>query len=253
MAKVSGLGSNLYVAQYDLSGDTGAVSAIEASRAYQEVPAINQSAMDRIPLRKDGNITWTGFWNTTAGQTHPVISALPTTDRIVTFVDGEGAVGSAGGSMVAKVVTYAPAYGADGSLAITTNALANGYGLEWSGGGTGDGMLTTGKQTFASGTLDGTSIDLGSVSTLFGAAAYLHVFSVGSGTPTVTVQDSANNSAFATVTGMAFTASPAATSERVQGAVGATVRRYVRIEVTGTYTNLVCAVNFIRYLTSSAA
>ena len=32
----------------------------------------------------------------------------------------------------------------------------------------------------------------------------------------------------------------------------ATIRRYVRVEVTGTYTNLVCAVNFVRYTESAA-
>ena len=114
-------------------------------------------------------------------------------------------------------------------------------------------MLTTGKQTAASGTVNGTSIDLGSVSTLFGAAAYLHAFSLGSGTATVAVQDSADNATFAAITGMGFTAITAPTSERVQGAVDATVRRYVRVSVTGTYTNLVFAVNFVRYLESSAA
>lgn len=246
MAKQSGIGSNLYVAEYDISGDIGAISSIDTSRALLDVSDITESGFERIVGRRDGEIAFNSFWNTAAGRAHPALSALPTTDRIVSVYIGS-TVGSAAASLVAKQIDYAPSFGEDGSLVASTSALANGYGLEWGE------MLTTGKQTFASGTQSGTSIDLGSVSTLFGAAGYLHVFSVGSGTPTVTIQDSANDADFLAITGMAFTASPAATSERKQGAIDATVRRYVRIQVTGTYTALVCAVNFVRYLTSSAA
>lgn len=252
MAKESGIGDSLYVAQFDLSGDVGAVTAAEATRAVLDVSAIQDPAMSRIVGLKDGHIDFMAFWNTAVGQEHLALSTMPATDRIVSFFHGS-TVGNAAASCVGKQITYAPTRGQDGSLSISTNVQGNGYGLEWSGGGNGDGMLTTGKQTFASGTQSGTSIDYGSVSTLFGLAGYLHVFSLGSGTPTVTVQDSADNVTFAAVTGGAFTAISAATSERIQTAVGATVRRYVRIQVTGTYTNLVCAVNVIRYLTSSAA
>jgi len=46
---------------------------------------------------------------------------------------------------------------------------------------------------------------------------------------------------------MAFTPTVAGT-ERLQGAVDATVRRYVRVQITGTYTNLKCVLVFVRYL-----
>lgn len=246
MAKQSGIGSSLFVGEYDLSGDIGAVDTIDSTRGVLDITAINASAAERLVGLKDGALAFNAYWNVSASQAHAVLSALPRTDRIASVFIGS-TVGAAAASVVGKQITYAPARGSDGSLVASVNVQANGYGLEWGE------MLTTGKQTFASGTSSGTSVDFGSTSTLFGAAGYLHVFSVGSGTPTVTVQDSADDSSFSTVTGMAFTASPAATSERVQGAVGATVRRYVRIQVTGTYTNLVCAVNFVRYLTSSAA
>ena len=246
MAKQSGIGSNLYVAQFDVSGDIGAIGSIDTSRALLDLTDITESGFERTVGRRDGQITFSSFWNTAAGQAHPALSALPSADRIVSAFIGS-TVGSAAASLVAKQIGYGPSFGEDGSLVASTTALANGYGLEWGE------MLTTGKQTFASGTQNGTSIDLGSVSTLFGAAGYLHAFSLGSGTPTVTIQDSANDTDFLAVTGMGFTAITAATSERVQGAVGATVRRYVRIQVTGTYTALVCAVAFVRYLSSSAA
>lgn len=249
MAKISGLGAHLYVAQYDISGDVGAVNGVETNQAQQDVSSIEDLAAARIGLRRDGSLGLSTFWNVAAGQQHPVLSALPRTDVIGSFFVGS-TVGSAAASINAKQGNYAVAYGEDGSLGVTTTLSGSGYGLEWSGGGTGDGMLTTGKQSFATGTVSGASIDLGSVSTLFGAAAYLHVFTMPSGTLTVTIEDSANDSAFAAVTGMTFTNLTAPGSERVQGAINATVRRYVRVTCSGVHGTSLLAVNFIRYLTN---
>lgn len=249
MAKQSGLGSNLYVGPYDLSGDVGAVTRIETMRGQQVVTGIDKSAVERIGLLRDGAINFAAFWNFDAGASVKVLQAAPRTDVVVSFFAPTLAVGGAAASMVAKQINFPIARGQDGTLGATIDAKANGSGLEWSGGGTGDGMLTTGKQSFATGTVDGTSIDLGSVSTLFGAAAYLHVFTMPSGTLQVTVQDSANNSAFTDVTGLAFTATTGPTAERKQTAVNATIRRYVRVECSGTHGTALVAVNFIRYLT----
>lgn len=243
MAKTSGLGSSLIVGSVDLSGDIGDVSSIETSRSTQDVPAINQSAMDRIMLLKDGSLAFNSYWDTAAAAAHLTLSALPRTDVQVSYLHSS-VVGDAAATMIAKQVTYAPTRGADGSLIVGTNAQANAYGLEWGE------LLTTGAQSFATGTVNGTSIDLGSVSTLFGAAAYLHVISVASGTATFTVEDSANDSAFTAVAGMAFAGATGATTERVQGAINATVRRYVRITGSGVHGAAVVVVNFVRYLAS---
>lgn len=243
MAKVSGIGSSLAFAQYDLSGDIGALTSISASRTMLDVTSIQDPAPYRLPGRRDGAVGFLSYWNTTAGQAQAVLKAMPTSDVICTWFLSS-TVGDPGASLVAKQTNYAPTLGADGSLTADLSAEANGYGLEWGQ------MLTTGKQTFASGTQTGTSVDLGSVSTLFGAAAYLHVFSIGSNSATVKLQDSADNGTFADLTGMTFTSVSAATSERIQGGASATVRRYVRLNVSGTYTNLVCAVNFVRYFAS---
>lgn len=242
MAKQSGLGSALFVGTADISGDIGSVQTIEISRAVQDVSGIDKSAMERILLRRDGTIAYNAFWNTAAGQAHATISALPRTD-IITSVFIGSTVGSPAASMVAKQLNYPLTLGADGSLLASVNAqgTAN-YGLEWGE------MLTTGKQSFATGTVNGTSINLGSTSTLFGAAAYLHVFSVASGTATFTVQDSDDDSNFTAITGMAFTGATGATTQRLQGAVDATVRQYVRIQGTGVHGAAVIAVNFVRYL-----
>ncbi len=246
MAKQSGIGASFFVGSVDLSGDVGAVTSAETLRNQQDVTGLNKSAIERIQTLRDGTMAFASFWNTTAGQVVPTLQTMPRTDRICTIMLSS-TLGDAAASINGKQMNYPITRGQDGSLAATTDVKGNGSPVEWGE------MLTTGKQTFASGTLDTTAIDFGAVSTLFGMAAYLHVFSLGSGTPTVTIQDSANNSAFLAITAGAFTAITAAGSERIQTGLAATIRRYVRIEVTGTYTNLVAAVNFVRYLESVAS
>lgn len=246
MAKSSGLGSGLVVGSFDISGDIGSLSTIDSSRAMLDVTGIDKSAFERVQGRKDGAISFQSFWNTAAGQAHLTLSALPTADVMVTYLHGS-TVGEVAASMIAKQLNYAPTFGADGSLVADTNTIANGFGLEWGE------LLTTGKQSFATGTVNGTSIDFGSVSTLFGAAGYLHVISVASGTAVFAVQDSADNAAFADVAGMVFTGATGATTQRLQGAVNATVRRYVRIQGTGVHGAAVVVLNFVRYLQNPSA
>lgn len=247
MAKQSGLGSALWVGSADLSGDIGSIQSATVSRAVLDVTGIDKSAPERVVGLRDGDLSYAAFWNTAAGQAHATLSAMPTTDVLVSMAAGTPAVGTAACSLYAKQTSYAPARGADGSLVATISASANGYPLEWGE------LLTTGKQTFASGSTNGTSIDLGATDTAFGAAAYLHVFSLGSGTPTLTIADSANDSTFAALspTSLAFTPTVAGV-ERQQTGLTATIRRYVRLQVTGTYTDLVCALVFVRYTESAA-
>lgn len=240
MAKQSGLGSAFFAGVYDISGDVGALNQVETMVGTFDVPSIQDTAMARIVGRRDGAMSFTGFFNPSAGQSHLVLSALPRTDQIMSLGVGS-TVGSPAASITAKQTTYTPTFGQDGSLALAVATLANGYGLEWGE------MLTTGKQSFATGTVSGTSIDLGAVSSLFGAAAYLHVISVASGTATFAVQDSANDSAFTDVTGLVFTGATGATTQRLQTAAGATIRRYIRVQGTGVHGAAVVFVNFVRY------
>lgn len=240
MAKQSALGSYLFVGTADVSGDIGAVSQIEIMRGTFDVTSISASAMERIVGRRDGSMAFTGFFNSAAGQEHVTLSALARTDVICSCYIG-ATVGYPAASMTSKQLNYTPTMGADGSLAIAVNMSANAFGLEWGE------MLTTGSQSFATGTVNGTSIDLGAVSTLFGGSAYLQVFSVASGTAVFAVQDSANDSAFTDVSGLVFTGATGATSQRLQTAAGATIRRYVRVQGTGTHGAAVIALNFVRY------
>lgn len=81
----------------------------------------------------------------------------------------------------------------------------------------------------------------------FGLAAYLHVFSIGSGSATLKLQDSSDRIAWDDIPAAAFTAVTAATTERIVTSPTENVKRYVRLYATGTFVNLVAAVHFVPY------
>jgi hypothetical protein len=230
---------------YDLSGDTGSVDTIATRRAALDVTGIDKSAVERISGLVDAEIGFSSWFNPSANQQHVALSVLPATDKMMSYYAG-AVVGNNCFNLMAKQVTYDPSRAADGSLAINIQGLgSNGALGHW-----GD-MLTTGKQTFAS-SGSGTGFDYGAGigSTAFGGAAWLQVFSVASGTATVAVQDSADGSAWANVTGLAFTGATGRTTQYLATATGATVRRHLRVNLTGSFTNAVIAVGAIKFLTA---
>jgi hypothetical protein len=235
MAKVSGLGDNLYVGGYNLSGDIGSLSNIHGGPATLDVTGIDKSAYERIGGLRDGGLGFTSFMNDSANQAFPRFKLLPTADVIVSYFRGT-AIGNAAASCVAKLINYDPQRGSDGSLVFTTEAQANGFGLEW-------GLqMTPGQRTDTTATSPATGTDtLASAS--FGLQAYLQVFAFTGTSVTVTLQDSADNSSFAAIGGgVAFTAATGITSQRIATAGSQTVRRYVRAITTGTFSNAVFAV-----------
>lgn len=238
MAKQSGLGDNLYVAGFDLSGDIGSLSGISTPRGVTDVTGIDKSAFERRLLGRDGNLEFSSWFNPTAAAAHDRLGDLPTTDQILTYCRGT-TLGNPAAAMVAKQINYDGTRAADGALSFAVAAQANGFGLEWGR------QLTAGKRTDTTAT-NGTGVDHTDVSTAFGWQAYLHVFAFTGTSVTVTIQDSADNVSFAGFTGSAFTAATGVTSQRLAGASDATVRRYLRVATTGTFSNAVFAVTFVR-------
>jgi hypothetical protein len=229
MTKQAGLGDGFYLDGYDLSGDVGALGRIGGGLAgTQDVTGIDKSAMERIGLARDGSLEWTSFFNPALAAAHPVLSALPTTDRIATYCRGR-LLGSPAACMVGKQANYDPSRAADGSLTISVQALANGFGLEWGR------QLTAGTRT-DTGAANGSSVDFGAAGT-FGLQAWLHVTAFTGTDATIQLQQSSDDGAgdaFANVTGGAFaqvTSGPVA--QRIQTARNQAVERYLRV-VTST-------------------
>lgn len=239
MAKSSGLGDNLYISGFNLSGDIQQLNSIATPRGTLDVTGIDKSAYERVPGIRDGSIEMTTFFNAASNQQHAVLKTLPTTDVHVAYFRGT-TLGNPAAAMVAKQTNYDPTRNNDGSLTFSVSATSNSFGLDWGVG------LTAGVRTDTAAT-NGASVDQTTVSTAFGWTAYLQVFAFSGTSVTVTIEDSADNAAFATLSGASFTAATGVTAQRLaSGTSTDTVRRYVRAVTTGTFSNAQFAVVFVR-------
>jgi len=233
-----------------MGGDFGPAVVVEgavtAARDFGLASVLvgDKSAVERISGLKDGEMNFNTWFDTAVLLEHAALSPLPTTDVTALYFHG-GVVGNEAAGIIGKQINYDWSRGQDGTLAGTVQVLANGNGVDW-------GMqLTTGKQLFAAAGA-GTKFDQTTASTAFGAVAYLQVFSLSGTSVTVAVQDSVDNTDgnFANITGLSFTAVTAGAGhgeQRLATAVGATIRRWVRVNLTGTFTNASIAVMFRRF------
>lgn len=242
MAKTSGLGDNLYVAGYDLSGDVGSIQRIAGGPTPLEVTAINKSAVERIGGVRDGGIDFSTWINFVTEAEHEALSALPYSDVLVTYFRGE-ALGGPAAACVAKQINYDWTRGDDGALSGTVQAQANGYGLEW-------GQQLTAGPVSHTGAANGTALD-GGASSSFGLQAYLHVFSFTGTDATVKLQGD-DNSGFTSSTDVSnggFTQITAAPfSQRIATPNNQTIERYLRVSsvTTGGFSEMTFAVMVVR-------
>lgn len=243
MEKESGLGDYLFLDEYDLSGDTGAVSSISSPINPLVITGINKYAPERLAGQMDGAIAFQAWHNPT--NAHVKLSALPRTNVIGSYFHG-AAIGNPAASLNGLQIGYDPNRGADGSLTLAVNLTASeGAPLEWGRQG------TAGKRSDTTAT-NGASLD-GGAATTFGLQAYRHIFSFTGTSVTIKVQDSADNSSWADLTGGAFTAATAVGSEQIATSATQTVRRYLRVITSGTFSQCTFAVNLIRNSTALTA
>lgn len=237
MTKQGGLGDRLLIDGYNLSGDIGSLGRIGGGPAAGEVTAIDKSAIERLGLVRTGGIDFTSWFNPTANQEHDVLSTLPTTDRHAMYLRGMG-IGNAGAGLIGKQINYDPERGADGSLALGITIESNSYGIEWGE------QLTAGLRTDTVATSPATGLD-GLASSTFGGQAYLQVLGVTGTSVTARVQDSADNASFANIAGGGlFVAATAVGAQRIE--LTGTIRRYLRVITTGTFSSAQFAVLFVR-------
>jgi hypothetical protein len=238
MAKSTGLNSRLYLGGDDISGDIQSV-AISGGPALLDVTDITQSAYARLGGLRDGNIKVVSYWD--PALAHPVLSALPTSDQIVTYATGT-AIGSPAASLNGLQINYDGTRGTDGSYTFAVEAQADGFGLEWGV------MLTPGMRTDTTATAASSANSFDTLaSASFGGQAYLHVNAFSGTSVTVAIWDSADNSTFAAVSTFAFTAATAAsTQQRIAIINTATIRRYVAVATTGTFSSAQFAVQLTK-------
>lgn len=239
MAKESGLGANYYFDGVDLSGDTNAMTKISRSLTALDFTGIDKFAMERLPGKLDAGIDWESFYNPT--NEHPVLSTLPRTDRIASYVHKAVVLGTPVACLIAKQMNYDPTRPEDGKMTIKVETKANAFWLDWCR------SLTTGKATF-SGAANGTGVDFAGqgAPAAFGLQAYLHVFAFTGTSAAIVLQGSSDDAVgdpYSAITGGGFTVvSSAPQSQRIQTARNLAVERWMRVSVTGTFSNLVFAV-----------
>jgi hypothetical protein len=215
--KQSGLGMRLLVGGYDISGDINAIDTVSGGPALIDSTDITQSAHSRIYGLRDGKLGFTAFMD--ASNAHPVLSALPTGDTLMTVLmpstTATQAIGNAAACLNAKQVNYDPTRSNTGDLKLKVDGEGNSFGLEWCE------QLTAGLRT-DTGATNGATLDDGAAS-YWGAQIYLQVTAITGTSVTVTVQQSADNFSTSTTLGSAFTAvSAAPATQRVTTAAAQT-------------------------------
>jgi len=228
MPKGSGLGQQIFVQGYDLSGDVSALDNAGSPRELLDTTAINASAHERVMGLSDGNLAVSSWFNDSSEQEHEAFKSLPTTDRIVMWAFG-ATRGDVAACLNAKQLNYDGSRGSDGSLAFTIDTqAASGVPLEWGN------TLTTGKETHSAAGVS-TSRDDGAT-TGYGLVGILSITDVDSGTVTVSIQQSADNVTFADILSfVAVAAAAAPTAQRLT--LSGAILRYLRVSTTGTFGN----------------
>lgn len=244
MAKQSGLGNQLFIGGNDIGADVQTINSVTTPRATLPATNITQSAEARMFGLRDASAEFGAYFNPTPLATHAILRALPYTDTQVMYLISN-TLGDEAFSIVAKQINYDPTRGDDGSFMFTTSVQSNGFGADWGN------TLTAGKRSDTTAT-NGTGVNFTTAANptaaAFGFQAYLQVFSFTGTSVTIQLQDSADNVSFANLTSGAFTVVSAAPGfERIQSAFDtATVRQYLRVATSGTFSQCTFAVTFTR-------
>lgn len=243
MAKTHGMGDQYWLTGNDLGATVNSLSRISGGPAVLEFTDITESAFERKGGERDGGMTTVHYYD--PAVSHPVLSALPTTDVLASYVHTT-AIGGPVANCVAKQIGYDPARAQDGGYLLTVDLQANSYGLQWAF------LATAGKRT------DTAATGAGSVSPLdqltvspgaFGLTMFVHLFAFTGTSVTIKLQESSDNGAdaYADVVGATTGAlTTAGQALRIQtGAIN--VERYLKVVTTGVFSNAVFGVSVYRH------
>jgi hypothetical protein len=236
MSKQSGLGDNFYIGGYDLSGDVSALSQLGGGPALLDVTTLKDLANERIGGLRDGDLQFTSFFDNASGAEHPALSTLPRTDVIATYMRGT-TLGNPAACIRGRQLNYDPTRDASGNLTLAVEVQSDGYGIEWGR------MLTAGLRTDTAATVGAAYTDTGATS--FGAQAYLQLVSFTGTSVDVTITH-ATTSGGSYTTLIDFGSLTAIGSVRQSVSNSTTVDQYLKVVTTGTFTNAVFAVVFVR-------
>lgn len=232
MAFTHGSKAKVLLNGYDISGYVKSVG-VSGSLDTASVDVLGSTAKQSVTGLLDGQFTMDGYYDGASGAIDEVMTSAMgvTLDNVFYCPQGYATIGL-------------PVYGFEAHNASYEVNTDIGDAASWSSTfasnvGTERGVLQHPFQAEVAGG-NTTGIDYGSTSTTNGGVIYLQA--TAAATLAVKLQDSADNTAWADVSGAAFTTvSSGRSAQRV--AFTGTVRRYTRILWTGTGT---FAVSFVR-------
>lgn len=226
MAFSHGKDTKVFVSGYDLTTYLNtANTAMNADLA--ETSTFGSTYKSFVAGLVDSKMTLGGFFDPTTGAIDAVLTSLLGIDTYLTLLPQGDTFGYRGRGMHGVEITYEITTGLDGAAGISMEAQSK-KGAEAI-------IVNTPKAAKTSTGNDASGYNSGFVGgTTAGWSAFLQAFAYsGTGTPTcaVKLQDSADNSSFADVSGGAFTTLSAANAnvpggQRIEGT--GTLRQYTR-------------------------
>ena len=227
MAKINGLGVRIYANGYDLNTDVNALSGIGSNQALLDVTSLSKSATERIIGLRDSTLTVNGYFDNATGFSHDAFKSIAGDSEVIMTMGTSR--GDAACGMVADQSSYNIDRSQGSAIATTVEfSTSDGNGLNWGV------VLTDGPEQTDSSAANSASVD-NAASTSNGARAVISVESIASGSAVIKIQESTNDSAWTDM--MTFSTVSARTSEATS--MEGTVARYLRVQTTGTFTDLV--------------
>ena len=219
MGFVSGKNTVIFIDAYDLTGYFNKAK-VSHSVAKNDTTTFGNDDETSVPGVKSSMASLDGYWDPATGASHDVLKQiLATAGKVATI----GQNGTTIGNQCELLSGYESKYEVSSDIGSAVGASAE---LVTSGG-LFYGVFQHNK-TAETATGNSTSVD-GAAATSNGWVANQHITALsGTGTPTLTgkIQDSADNSTFADLSGGAFSAATAVGAQQISGT--GTVRRYTR-------------------------
>ncbi len=222
MAFVHGKATSVYLGAIDLSPF---LDNMELSADAELAPTTTFHATWKTGLvgTISGKVDYSGLYDPTELQLGALLMAG--TPGVLTYCPGGAtAIGDRARLVDALELQFAQTSPVGGAVAVKGSfgtATSIGYG---------DVLHPLAEDT---NTTTGAEKDDGAATTT-GWTAHLHVVAVDAGSWVIKLQDAASSGSYTDLSGGAFTAATAGASQRLTGASGATLRRYVRYVATRT-------------------
>ncbi len=222
MAFIHGKNTSVYLGAIDLSPFLNSMS-LDAVADFADTTTFHATWKAGLTGVLSAKVDYSGFYDPTELQLGALLMA--DTPGVLTYAPGGAtAIGDRARLVNALELEYNQSAPVGGIVAVAGSfATATSVGI-------GDILHPLAEDT---NTTTGAEKDDGAATTT-GWTAHLHVIAVDGGTWVVKLQDAASSGSYTDLSGGAFTGATTGTSQRLTGASGATLRRYVRYVATRT-------------------